>query len=132
MIACSVLTATAVGLGVGFMFKANAAKDDAEAARARAVQGADPDRIANDSYCVDGIPNRSPACDDLTEKVDEWNTARSIAAGSFIAAGAIGLSTAAAYFFWPDKSPSADRRARIRITPVIGSSQRGLSAELSF
>jgi tetratricopeptide (TPR) repeat protein len=130
LIAGSVLTAAAVGVGVVYTMKANAAWDDSEALRISASKNAEPTRVANDSYCTP--PDRAAACDELATKVNEWNTARNIATGSFIAAGALGLGTAASYFLWPNKSPSADRRARIRVAPVIGSSHRGLSAELSF
>ncbi len=130
LITGSVLTAAAVGVGIVYTVKANTAWDESEELRITASRNADPARVANDSYCTP--PDRPPDCDELSTKVDEWNTARSIATGSFIAAGALGVGTAVTYFLWPNKSPSAERRARIRVAPVIGSSHRGLSAELSF
>ena len=133
LIAGSVLTATAVGIGVGFTFKANAAEDDADAARTEAAANADPDQIANDSYCSKGTPNRSPACDEITTKMEDAEAARDVALASFIAAGVLGVSTAATYFLWPKNSKEQSASsASLVVVPVFGRDRRGVNVRLSF
>jgi hypothetical protein len=128
LIAGSVLTATATGLGVGFTLKAGGADDDVTRLRQRiATQPGAGDH----SYC--SPPSGTPLpteCGDLVDKLDERDSSRRIALGSFIAGGVLGVGTVVTYLLWPSRSAADAGSPPVAVLPFAAGP--GASLRLRF
>jgi hypothetical protein len=128
LIAGSVLTATAAGIGIGFTLKVGAADDDVSDLRHRMAN--QPGAEGN-SYCnpTPGTPVPTE-CKDLVDKLDERDSSRRIALGSFIGAGAIAVGTVVTYLLWPSEKAESAGSRRVVVLPFA--SAPGASVRVRF
>jgi hypothetical protein len=112
------LAVVAAGIGVGFALKANAAERrvDELAAEVR-VQG-DPDLVRAGSACSPPPGSRPAACEELSVKLDEQDSAHQVSTAAFFTAGLVGVGALATYFIWP--SPDAGGTAARREAVTVG------------
>lgn len=115
LIAGSVLTATATGLGIGFTLKAGAADDDVTTLRERIAK---QPGASGHSYCNPPAGTAVPTdCGDLVTKLDERDSARRIALGSFIGAGVLGVGTVVTFLAWPSEKTAGAGGPRVAVLP---------------
>lgn len=122
LIAGGALTAVAVGLGVGFRLKGSAAHDDAATSLDAATSKFGP------APCSSAQGASSSLCAEVRSKRDEGDSANGISNVSFVAAGVLGVGTAAAFFLWPAESSA---RA-VRATPWTTGNASGITLQGSF
>lgn len=118
LIGGSVLTAVALGIGVGYQLRAGQLKTDAENTLETARSQAEANGLSPDSACRAAPDVRPSACGQLSAQWDDYETALDISTGGFIAAGVVAAGTLATYFLWPspestETSSVAEPRAAI-------------------
>lgn len=127
-----VATAAALGFAIFYKSKEGSASEDADVLRQQTKLGADAGVVAQHNQC-NVLAGRSSACDALDDKVKEQRTAHDIATASFVAAGALGAATIAAYLFWPSERHESPKNARHQhFTIAPWTMARGAQVSLSF
>ncbi len=129
LIAGGALTAVALGAGVYFTLSANAAAADISELRDETRLFGDPTFVASGSQCTPSAPMRPVACDDLTDRIDDHDQAKSLAIASFVVSGVVGAATIATYLLWPAQKRET---ARLKLAPWPLMQGRGVQAEFTF
>jgi hypothetical protein len=125
-----VLTLLAAGAGVYFTVKTSSAASDVESLQAETEREGDPGAVMTSSQCSPSAPSRPPACDDLSERIDDHDRNQALALGSFIGAGVFGAATLMTVLVWP--SASSKDAARLELAPLPVQRGHGLRARLVF
>lgn len=108
------LTAVALGVGVGFTFRADQASSEAD--RALAEIGA----RAPEAQCASADPSVRAACTQLVDFKQREQSARSVATAGFVSAGAGAVLFVATWLLWPEETHDAAGSPRL----VAGSDGR--------
>ena len=95
LIGGTVLTAVALGVGVGYLIKADKLENDAEHTLAMARREAEENGLIPESACRAAPDVRPSECGQLSEQRDDRETALNISTGAFITAGVLGAGTIA-------------------------------------
>ncbi len=120
VISGSALTAAALGTGIGLFVAANGKRNDTAGTLANLVS-------------LGGCPGASAAqCAGLRNTLGSASTMHNAAVGTFVAAGVVGVATAA--YALIASRPRADERgsAQLRIAPMFGSTGGGLLVDGTF
>jgi hypothetical protein len=113
-----------VGLGGGAAFISMSASKRSDA-QVLATQ-----ILSNRGSCVAGAASYDAArCPTLQTTLHTDDAFHDVAVGAFIAGSAAALGTAA-WFLWPQRTPSSGRR--IRVTPLVGAGDGGVVVSGSF
>jgi hypothetical protein len=131
LISGGVLTAAAIGMGIGFTLKYNAAKQEADRLTPIIASKAMPPYDSPTNYCVPPPGVRPDECTELAQKADERQSAAYVAIGSWVAAGVFAAGTTAAYFLWPAARDKAEH-ARVEATPLLFGPVRGLAVRVTY
>ena len=106
LIGGSVLTAVALGIGVGYWSQADQLQDDAESTRETAVREAEENGLVPENACRANPEVRPSGCSTLSKQWNDQATASDISRGAFIAAAVLGVGTAVTYLLWPSPESS--------------------------
>lgn len=123
------LTATAAGLGVAYLLKANAAANDADTLRRRTTE-LNPAGAPTNSQCFNPKdPELVSTCTALQGKNDEWARARAAEWTFFVTAGVLGVATVTTYILWPEPK---QEHPRIAVAPWVLPGRRGVDLQVTF
>jgi hypothetical protein len=131
LISGGVLTAAAIGMGIGFTLKYNAAKQEADRLTPIIASKAMPPYDSPTNYCVPPPGVRPDECTELAQKADERQSAAYVAISSWVAAGVFAAGTTAAYFLWPAARDKTEH-ARVEATPLLFGPVRGLAVRVTY
>jgi len=127
----AVLTSAALGLGVYAELQAQAADSRRLELIARARSQL-PASVPSNQFCTPHPGSQLPReCPEIADRSDEAVAFQNLRNGSFIASGALGVTTVATYLLWP----GAERRARqagLVIAPLDVARTRGVQMRVSF
>jgi len=127
----SVLSLAAVGVGVAFTVKSNAAAKDADTLLTQIAANSDPDLAASNSYCSPPAPAKPPAeCATYATKLEDSKNAKTVAIASYVTGGALALGTLVTALVWPDAK--AEQAGVPRPIVVASPRELRLGAALRF
>lgn len=123
LIAGGVLSAAALGVGIGYWWKSRRLSNETTRLR----------RQLETPYACSEDPS-TPACRELRSKVAEHNRVNGVPKPAFVTAGALAVATLATYSLWPtDHARQANTSARrVLITPWVAGDTRGLHVFTAF
>ena len=125
------LTAAALGVGIGFTLKANHLRDEAAGLLQEVEAEGDPGLAKVYGVCGPNATQPPTACGTLNATVTERDHARNTATVAFVAGGVIAVGTAA-YYLLSAPRKEATKSAGMQIVPWLGEGLRGLGLQVTY
>jgi len=125
------LTAAALGVGIGFTFKANHLGDEADRLLQEVQAAGDPRLAQIHGVCGPNATQPPAACGTLRATVTERDHARNTATVAFVAGGVIAVG-AIAYYLLSAPHKGTASSAGMQIVPWLGEGRRGLELQVTY
>lgn len=125
------LTAAALGVGIGFTLKANDLGDQADRLRQEVEAEGDPNLAQIHGVCGPSAMQPPAACGTLRATVTEGDHARNTATVAFVAGGVIAVGTVAYYLLSAPHKETANS-AGMQLVPWLGEGRRGLELQVTY
>jgi hypothetical protein len=120
-----VLGAVALGVGIAFLVRSNAAAGEADRL-GLAIDRSDPSAARTSSGCAEpATPSVASQCAELASSQRDWSTFRNVSTVGFVTGGLLGAATIAGALLWRYRDPARDR-ATVAVTPWVSAGAQGL------
>jgi putative intracellular protease/amidase len=125
LIGGSVVTAIGLGVGIGYRIRANSLGGEVSSTDAQLDSVT---ATTSGQKCVSPTGDAQSLCSQLKSTLRQQDTAVNVATGSFVAAGVLGVATAATYLLWPKKktTPSQPEKVAFGVAPFTEGKTQGL------
>ena len=126
------MTALALGVGVGFLLKANHLRDESERLRSL-LDASDPELAKIHGNCAPSVPQPPPECSALDSALNDYDRARNTATAAFVTSGVLAVGTAVVFVLTHGSdSESQKRTSFVELEPWLGEGRRGVALRGAF